>query len=55
MTQPFLYNWPQGSGGVQQESRVYTQPNPAVIDDAGAAVPVSTNYGLNFQITNPAL
>ncbi len=56
MTQPFLYNWPQGSAGVQQESLVFTQPNPAVtFGDAGAAAPVSTDFGLSFEVVNPAL
>jgi hypothetical protein len=55
-TQPFLYNWPQVPPAVRQESLIYTQPNPAVtFGDAGAAAPLSTNFGLSFDVDNPAL
>jgi len=53
-TQPFLYNWPQASTAVQQESLVFMQPNPAVTF-GDAAAPVSPDFGLSFQVVNPAL
>jgi len=55
-TQPFLYNWPQASTAVLQESLIYTQPDPSVtFGDAGAAAPVSTDFGLSFEVVVPAL
>lgn len=53
--QPFLYNWPGGSGNpLVDEQLIFTQ-NVIAIGDAGGAAnaPISPYYGLNFHVLRP--
>jgi hypothetical protein len=51
--QPFLYNWPAGSGTLHSEQLTFTDNVIAIPPSTTNNAPISPYYGLNVQILRP--
>jgi hypothetical protein len=51
--QPFLYNWPDPTNAVTDESVIFTNPNVVTLPDGGGG-PLSPYYGLNITVLRPS-